>query len=217
MKKLLIIAVCAVFALAANAQRPLDKKVSFSVGGGLNICGIAGDVDANSGVGFNAGAGVDFNIARNFGINSGLYLTLKGGSKTYTRINPQVVTADELSISSYYFQIPVLASGRIHLGNNVRWDINAGPYIAVGVFGKMKAKVSAAVKDEILYGETSYDTFGSAKKQLKRFDWGIAVGTKFNFRRWCIGIQYEHGLYDISNDNSKIRNWNVNTSAAFLF
>ncbi|MCC8152744.1 MAG: PorT family protein, partial [Tannerellaceae bacterium] len=107
----------------------------------LNISSYGGDAGDNkegglskSLAGFHIGGIVDINVAENFYIQPGLYITTKGAKDSEKGEDWE----DKVTERPVYLQIPVLASYRINIADNAKWQINVGPYMAFGLGGKAK-------------------------------------------------------------------------------
>ena len=126
MKKVLLLAVFAAgVVFCANAQ---DKKVSWGVRAGMNLSNIGDkytgeskadyEQDFKTRVGFNIGVVMDWNLSEHFTIQPGLYFTTRGG-----KLEENDDDYNEKWRASY-LQLPVLASYRFNLSDNVKWHIN---------------------------------------------------------------------------------------------
>lgn len=212
MKKFLLLAVFAAgVVFCTNAQ---DKKVSWGVRAGMNLSNIGdkytGEIepgtsksdyesDFKTRVGFNVGVVMDWNISRHFAIQPGLYFTTRGGKLDQ---DYEGYKYNEKWRASY-LQLPVLASYRFNLSDNVKWHINAGPYIACGLGGKVKW-------EETYDGETEkgdYKIFKTIDEDsdengggIRRFDAGLSFGTGISINKVYIGVSYDMGLANILND-----------------
>ncbi|MCD8303131.1 MAG: PorT family protein [Prevotellaceae bacterium] len=219
MKKILVMAAFATFALAASAQRAssshtsfrgasqdVDMSVHFGIRAGLNVSNIKskeGSYSENwgSSVGYHVGVIADVPLAKNyFYITPGLYFTQKGSKESEGKY--------EYKVNPMYLEIPILFSGRYTFGK-AQLQVNFGPYFAVGVAGKEK---------ETEYGDTEkWDFFGD--DGAKRFDAGLSVGAGVTIvKHYYIGFQYEAGLANLYDDSDeKTRNKNFMISVGYNF
>lgn len=204
MRKILLVALCAVCALTASAQRArststsffstekADDGVTFGVRAGLNFANCSGDVEDTDGrLGFNAGVIADIPLMRSLYVQTGLYLSTKGAKNEVSYDGEKL----EETISPMYIQIPVLASYRYNFSDAAQLQVNFGPYFAYGVGGKAKEKYSYAGETD----ETENDVFGDGGL-LNRFDCGLQVGTGFTFaKHFNVSFTYEFGLTNAAN------------------
>ncbi len=236
MKKILMLAVI-VAGMASGVQA---QESGFGVRGSLNFSNVGdkydGEVsdgesasdeeeDFKSRVGFSLGVIYDWGLSENFYIQPGLYFTTRGGK---LEENYEGETYEE-KYNLNYLQIPVLASYRIDISDNMQWQINAGPYLAYGIGGKVKWEDSSDGETE----SGDYDVFGTTegdyneenyeeKGGLKRFDAGLSFGTGVSFNKLYVGLSYDLGLANIADkdewgDDYSLKNRNFSVSVGYNF
>lgn len=109
-------------------------------------------MDWTNGPGFSVGAGVEYNFSRHWAIQSGLMITSKGATAEYEGYSPLSSSTDPISykakISPIYLDIPILAAFKIDISNQVKFAINIGPYLSVGMGGKYELTNTGGHKDE---------------------------------------------------------------------
>ena len=231
MKKIVMLAVMAAgMVFSATAQ-----ESGFGIRASLNLSNVNNKYDGEvaSGesksyyeydfkkrVGFNIGLIYDWGISESFYIQPGLYFTTRGAKIKESEEDYKYEEKWKLN----YLQIPILASYRIALTDNVKWHINAGPYLAVGVGGKVKW-------EETYDGDTDkgdYKAFGTAdedsdkeKGGLKRFDAGLSFGTGVSINKFYIGLTYDLGLVNAADKDTwkdyKMRNRNFSIGVGYNF
>lgn len=204
MKRILIsviVAVCSV--LGADAQNGVD----FSVKAGVGASGWMGsDVDGtNCRFAYRIGLGVEKPITQVWGFQSGLNFTGLGCSfenESGYDIN--------MGISQLYLELPLMATARVNAGNGLNVIFNAGPYLSVGVGGKLKA---TAHNSGSSYSEST-DAFG--KDGLNRLDMGLGFGANFEFKQFTFGIDTRFGCIHIAED-AKAYNFALFLGAGYKF
>lgn len=141
--------------------------------------------------GFHLGVTMDARLSHSFYLNTGLIYSAKGYS-----YKGQYVEEEG---SPQFLDIPILGSYRIAIGKTTQLQLNAGPYLALCVGGKVTDK---------LYD--SYDeSFSSA---YTGFDYGLQVGTALTFsQRYNLGIHYQLGM------GSSYQNRNLMIGLGFYF
>ncbi len=178
------------------------------------------EYDFKNRVGFNIGLIYDWGISERFYIQPGLYFTTRGAKIKESEEDYKFEEKWNLN----YLQLPILASYRIALSDNVKWHINAGPYLAVGVGGKVKW-------EETYDGDTDkgdYKAFGTAdedsdeeKGGLKRFDAGLSFGTGVSIDKFYIGLTYDLGLVNAADKDVwkdyKMKNRNFSIGVGYNF
>ena len=222
-----------------STEKP-EKPWSYGVRAGLNLSSasisILGantddfytDDGLKSKVGFNVGLNVEYSIFKSLSIKSGIYLTSKGAkyenedteSETsyyeLTNVEKQEGTANE-----YYIQIPILASYKYYIKDNLNLEFNFGPYLAYGIAGKSHGTVYRNGIDVTsqYYEKPGEDTFG--KGGLKRFDSGLIIGVGITHNKYYAGVQYDLGMTNLvpsrysSVCSGKNRNFSVNIGYNF--
>ncbi len=137
-------------------------------------------------------------------------LTLKGakvdgGSLASIKFNP------------YYLEVPVHVGYKYAVNDDFALFGSVGPYIAVGLFGKVKAKVDGSIADleELDTDSASEDIFGN--DGLKRFDFGLGLkaGVEFS-KKYQFAISYDFGLVEVAKDLG-MKNRNLMISLGYMF
>ena len=164
-------------------------------------------------IGFHTGVKAELGLSQEA---SGAYmdfaalLTLKGakidgGSIASIKFNP------------YYLEVPVHVGYKYAVNDDFALFGSVGPYIAVGLFGKAKAKVDGNIADlgELGTNSASEDIFGD--DGLKRFDFGLGLkaGVEFS-KKYQVAISYDFGLIDVQKDLG-MKNRNLMISLGYMF
>jgi hypothetical protein len=147
--------------------------------------------------GFHAGVMMDYplvmvNIADEgfvIGVHPGAQFIRKGGQKksAFTGSSGLILTNYTYTVSSYYIEVPVFASVKKDFSENFAVRAEAGPYIAIGLFGTQKLKGG-----NYNLSESSFSDEG-----LERFDAGIIYGATFDFaKRFTVGFHLSNGFSD---------------------
>lgn len=170
MKKFLLTAVLGMFALAGFSQVKWDAKV------GMSMTNLTGDMDGDMKIGYNVGVGMDYAFSEDWSLQSGLNFTGKG---------------EGIKIKMNYVELPILAAYKFALGENMKFVVNAGPYLAVGLGGKMTVDGEDGGSVKLFSKED-----GAEEALMKRFDLGIQYG---------IGLEVgEHYLVNLTGQNGFI-------------
>jgi len=196
----------------------VNAQTQFGIKGGYNNSKFATDNDGTTteGVsGFNAGLVADIGITEMFSIRTGLDVQSKGARLMNNNLTGKV-TANPL-----YLELPVTFNVNFPLGVASSMYAGAGPYLGVGVGGKIKST-------EALWGyakdsDEPIEWGSDNNSDLKRLDAGLNVGggVKFN-NRFGVHVQYGFGLVDVSTDKTelfynKINNRTFGASGIFYF
>ena len=230
MKKIFIVIACVMLSLSASAQRAssssssffstekVDHGMTFGIPAGLNLANVSASENdysysSDSRVSFHIGVIADIPLMQSLYVQTGLFLQNKGfvdkgedGDYDYKQ------TAKPM-----YLEIPVLASYRYDFSDALQLQINAGPYFAYGVGGK--------IKEEYDGDSDEYDYFGSYDDDdsygVKRFDMGVQFGAGLTFgNRYYLCVSYQDGLTyiaDGADDNYSLKNKNLMVSIGYNF
>lgn len=143
MKKLILSAVCLLASLSMNAQWKFTPEA------GVNVTKENGPGTAR--MGFKAGMGVTYELKSSFGIKSGLYVVQRNTGWKNSWMNSEEFSNGGTRISfctnygkehKTYLQLPVMAQWSLVVAPGVRLNAGVGPYIAVGMGGKIKGDYS---------------------------------------------------------------------------
>ncbi len=218
-----VVFLCCLFAttLSMNAQYvgysdPDEKSIFFGVKSGINISDYHGVSTDKSRVGFNLGITVDFKVATNWYVLTGLEYTVKGAkSKGYIEQDApdghkyNLRTKDNLN----YLQLPLQAGYKFNLSDDVRLMVHAGGYMAYGVGGK------ATYDYEAIDGGTSWtdkiDFFGVG---VGKFDYGVIGGVGVEYHKFVLDVNYELGLREYAKDHyNESKNKNLAITLGYKF
>lgn len=207
-KVLLFFALVAMSVVSINAQ----DNLKWGVMAGMNVSKYT-ITGFDSRIGFHAGVKAELGLSQEA---SGAYmdfaalLTLKGakidaGSLASFKMNP------------YYLEVPVHIGYKYAVNDDFALFGSVGPYIAVGLFGKAKAKVDGNIADlgELGTNSASEDIFGD--DGFKRFDFGLGLkaGVEFS-KKYQVAISYDFGLVEVAKDLG-MKNRNLMLSLGYMF
>lgn len=194
---------------AVNAQ-----TTQFGIKGGYNSAAITTDEDGSKSKSlstFNAGVVADIGITDMFSVRTGLDLQGKG-----TRWDFAGGTA---KLNPLYLELPVTFTANFPLGATTDLYAGAGPFVGVGVGGKLKTNGTVwGVAD----GDRSINFGNDNGDDLKRVDAGLNVagGLKFN-DQFGLHVQYGIGLVNTAPkadaDNRKYNTRTFGVSGIFYF
>lgn len=187
MKKFLMTAVLGMFALAGFSQVKWDARL------GVNFSNLTGDGDTKALTGFTLGVGMDYGFSENWSLQSGLMFTSKGFK-----------VKDAFKARPIYLDIPILAAYKFNISDNTKFVINAGPYLAFGLGGKVKYDGGG---DEKVFGDDGW----------KRFDLGIQYGIGLELSdRYLINLTGQNGFIDVA-DGGDAKNMSFAIGLGFRF
>lgn len=185
LRTVLVLCLLTLGVVAANAQ------INWGVKAGLNVSSLEGKNSdyADYKAGFNAGVFGQYMITDAFGLESGLFYSMKGYK---TDIVP-LADGSSKTYNASYLQLPIQAIYKFEVGQNLYLYPAAGIYLAYGLGGTDKY-------------------FDSAKE----FDLGLDVGVNLQFEKIIIGVGYERGFLKAF-EIGKTYNSNVMVNVGYLF
>lgn len=189
MKKFLMTAVLGMFALAGFSQVKWDARL------GVNFSNLTGDGDTKALTGFTLGVGMDYGFNESWSLQSGLMFTSKGYKEK-----------DAYKARPIYLDIPILAAYKFNISDNTKFVINAGPYLAFGLGGKVKYDGGG---DNKYFGDDGWD--------MKRFDLGIQYGIGLELSdRYLINLTGQNGFIDVA-DGGDAKNMSFAIGVGYRF
>ena len=116
------------------------------------------------------------------------YFVMKGA--TLKADNP--LTVNKSTLRLYNVEIPVLA--RVHIN---RLYVNAGPYVAYTIGGRIKTDGSQAIPEK-----STNVSFSNSADGFKRWELGVQAGAGYNFhikkRALVLDMRYGYGITNVS-------------------
>ncbi len=201
-------------AICANAQ-----ESRFGVRGNMNLSNIMNKYDGSlaegdkasdyendfkSRLGFKIGVIYDWGLSKAFYIQPGLYFSTQSARDSEKEEGDKY----EQKWNLIYLPLSILASYRIALSDNMKLHINAGPYLAFGLGGKVKWNATIGGEkykgDYKAFGTTksgddeSEDESDNRKGGLKGFDAGLSFGIGVSIKKFYVGLNYDLGLANIA-------------------
>ena len=175
MARFIALLMAGVLAVAGSVCRA--QKVDFGVLAGLVF---SHPSDYNTRTGFSVGAKGIYTFRENSSswfVEAQAKLASKGWKydiATYDEGGNFVYYSD-WTCNAYYLEIPVYAGYKFKVNDNCGIFIEAGPYLAAGLFGNSDVKG----------GEHNYEYYSNvfADGFYKRFDWGLGGN---------VGVEYRH-------------------------
>ena len=216
-----------------------SQGITWSVRTGLNVSNITDLDDFKAKAGFHLGVLADIPVPMvidGFSVQSGLFYTMRGAK--YKKSEDEYKVTDK--IASHYFQIPVYWSYKYDFGS-VAVSAFTGPYIAVGLGGKITMKSEVDYDGESYEESDKYALFGKEYKESeynekesndtkevydggnfgwKRFDFGWSLGAGVTFDRIYVGLQYDFGFINMERESEagyhpKNRNFSLSVGYSF--
>jgi opacity protein-like surface antigen len=177
--------------------------------GGLNLSNMAVDIpseldgvdiDPKTRLTYQVGALADFPVADNFYIETGILFSSKGFRVSEQESFLGMTVNFDMSTVINYVDIPLSAKTVFEVGDMHIYG-SLGPYIGIGLNGKMKYEVSA-------FGQTERDEEKlDFEDDLERIDYGLMIGAGVEFQNIVLGLSYGLGLRNVSKwEDSSLKN-----------
>lgn len=149
---------------------------------------------------FNAGVLDRFNIKGPLCFETGLLFEGKGSK---ARINLSGEDAYTASFDPFYLEVPANLVYRFNFPKRKKLFIDAGPYIAMGIFGQTKSNgniggVTIKNTTSINFSSANANEDDVAYSDLNRFDYGINVGAGLDLRTVLFKVNYGIGLSQLN-------------------
>ena len=172
-------------------EEKLMGGVKLFVIGGLNFSDMLmdeGELDPETQglTGFHVGPAAEFPITEWVSFETGLLLSTKGAVYKTTMVG---VNKSEFNL--LYLDVPLTAKARYDFGGAEIFG-TAGPYVGMGLSGKMKQQIIGSAELIDSEKDVSWDS------DLKRLDYGLTIGAGVEVNAIRIGISYQLGFANIS-------------------
>lgn len=209
MKKITILSLVFITLLSIQTQ----AQISIVPKLGYNITSFDTNNDAASATsGFQLGAMLDYAVSDHFSIQPSLMFSRKGAKfKNDVTANNGINEIEKTVVRISYLEIPVLATVKGTL-EGVKVYAGVGPYAGVAIGGK---------NDATFEDGTSVETdleIGAGTAQIKTWDLGFRFGAGVEIYNLQIGVDYDLGLRNLSNDqnlNNKSRTFGITVGYFF--
>lgn len=164
--------------------------------------------------GFHAGVAADIPLNNFLSIEPALLYSNKGA-----KYKGDILGSDfDAKVNLHYLDIPVNFKVFTQMDGGLRIYAAAGPYMGIGLAGKVKTKISEQGIEET---ENEKVKWGSGDdNMLRRLDFGTTFGAGVEVKQLQIGLSYDLGLANIAashEDNSSLKNRVLKLSVGWVF
>lgn len=189
-------------------------EIEYGVRAGLNISDITGKytgggmsvkADLKSLAGFHVGGVVGIPITNGFYLQPGLMFSSKGARDVYKDSGEGWSEKSVSKMFPVYMEIPVLASFRADIVDNVKLHVNVGPYFGIGLGGNVTGKYEWTEDGQSGSGKSDpYPLFGKSDENkergnMQRFDFGLSFGAGVAlWQHYYVGLKYDLGLVNMA-------------------
>jgi len=195
MKKLLLTVVLGLCTLAGFSQAKFDVHAGMSM---ANITNSEADLK----IGYSVGVGMDYAITDMWAFQTGLNFTSKGCKDSAEGLKAK--------LNPVYLDIPLLAAIKLPISEGNTFVINAGPYVGVGLGGKMTIEEGGAEVGDKLFKKID----GADEAMMNRFAVGLQYGVGFELGyKYLLNLTGQYGFTNMIKDSWAHEN---NKNLAFL-
>ena len=202
MKKLLFTAVLTIFCLAASAQEAGSFRFGVTGGGNLSTANL--DASHSSKFGFHAGVIGEYNVYEYLYINATLKYSMRG-------VKDVDFYDYKFEWNPGYIEIPLHVGYRYSVSDEFKLFVDAGPYFAYAVSGKIKANDGS---DADLFSDTASRVLGG---KYNRFEFGLGGALGFEYSGVQLKVGYDYGLTKVCDMNNSAKNSNFFFGLAYMF
>jgi hypothetical protein len=213
--KFSMILLISLFCIQTNAQ-------TFGLKAGLNLSNMLEKDDDDTysndykmNPGFHIGGTVDVPISDILSFESGLLLTTKGFKYEEEEMGISIKAKANL----YYLDIPLTLKASHELSEGLKIFGAVGPYVGIGLSGKIKATVEYQGDEETDEEDVKWGS-DEDNDDLKRLDMGLTFGGGVEINAIMLGISYDLGLANISSyqqDGATSKNKVLKFSVGYRF
>lgn len=147
------------------------------------------------GTGVNVGAVVNMNFRNYLTIQPGIFYQSRSGQYAYVNIDgydSDGVAEYMMQYGkdrSYNFTIPVMCCIHFNLSDDIRWDVEAGPYLQLKLKSSVNGDFSYPVYDNPMANPEAYIPI-----EARKTDFGMKFGTGLRIlNHYLVAVHYEAG------------------------
>lgn len=204
MKKIILSAIIGAFSFSGTLFA--QERPTFIVQGGAQFSNLSNLKDNKLKTGYRVGVGVDIPILSTEMVGLSLQPSLNYVSRGFSLVNKKSdAKSDNCSTTMNYVELPILANVRFGVGEAFNVFLNAGPYFAYGIGGKVQLPL---VGEKDFNPFKKHEFFGKEYSFANSFDAGLQVGAGIEVSRFMVGVSAQYGLTNVigKNDNDALKN-----------
>ena len=201
MKKKFFCFTIAVMMMSANSIQTQAQTLRMKAGMNISNMLMKDKYDTysdhfKSHIGYQLGITIQSKKTNTMSVEGGVLWTTRGYSYSEQGWIEGVYVKLEQDVSLNYLYVPVTAKATFNLGK-ANLYLKLGPYLSAGILGEIHEEIQL---DNITDDATVDVEWGSDPKSddLKVFDGGINLGTGIEFGLVEIGVEYDHGISNVS-------------------
>jgi len=211
MKKIIVLSFVIIISLANSV---FAQNLSLGARAGLNLSNMfykQGSYSYNDNLcmlaGFHVNPYLEYAFSDKFALEGGLSFQTRGS----------VLDEEDMireKITPHYLDLTINAKFYFNIGKPKIY-VYAGPYLGIGLFGKLKE-----YRNDALLSERALTWGQYIPADLNRIDFGINGGVGIDINNFSIGAQYGYGFLNVStldNYGIKMHNYVISISLGYKF
>lgn len=148
------------------------------------------------GTGIDAGFVADIYFRDWFSIQPGFFYESRSGKYNYINVDSYDTDGNRLLYTqfgrdrSYNFTVPIMACAHFNVSDDIRWNVEAGPYLQFVLKNSVNGEFVTPVQSSPENLPLGYQPVDGSK-----FDFGLKMGTSLKILdHYLVGIHYEAGM-----------------------
>lgn len=202
MKRLIVMAVVVLTCFTVSAQEAGSFRFGVTGGGNLSTANL--EKSHSSKFGFHAGLVGEYNVYEYLYVNATVKYSMRG-------VKDVEVSGYKLEWNPGYIEIPIHVGYRYSFSDRFHGFVDAGPYFAYAVSGKIKANDGSSAG---LFTDRASNTLGG---KYKRFEFGLGGALGIEYSGIQLKIGYDYGFTKIADVSNSAKNSNLYFGLAYMF
>ena len=157
--------------------------------------------DMSGYMGFHIGGAVELPLSDNAKLETGLFYSVRGSKQEETISNSGIDASYSATTKISYLDIPVNFKYKFGTGN-INVFAKGGGYFGYALSGVVDAETSFTIFGQSQSQSLSSDLdFGGGDDEVAPMDYGLALGAGVELTKFTVGLTYNFGLADLSNNS----------------
>lgn len=148
------------------------------------------------GTGIDVGVVAEINFRDWISVQPGIFYESRSGKYSYVNIHSYSDEGERILMSqfgrdrSYSFLIPVMACAHFNVSDDLRWNVELGPYFQIVMKNNINGEFSTPIQSSVANLPVGYESVNSTKG-----DFGFKMGTSLTMKQhYIVGVHYEAGV-----------------------
>ncbi|MDE6272484.1 MAG: PorT family protein, partial [Muribaculaceae bacterium] len=148
------------------------------------------------GTGVDLGVVAELNFRNWISVQPGIFFESRSGKYNYVNLygyddnQSRILMTQFGRDRSYSFVIPIMAAAHFNVTDDIRWNVELGPYLQIVLKNKVNGDFSAPVYNDVNGLPVAYVPVNSTK-----CDFGLKMGSSLTLLdHYVVGVHYEAGM-----------------------